>query len=113
MKVIDGKKEFDIKGVKKLGGFGMIRGLMFRQKKNCPALLFEFNKPVQFHLTSIFVFFPFLILWLDDKNKVIDRRLITSFKFHIPSRKVYSKILELPLNKFYLSKMKNLVGQKI
>ena len=84
--------------VKKLSWFRKGIGLMFSSRKKAKALLFEFEKPTKMSFTSLFVFFPFLIIWLDDKNKVINFRKISPFIFHIPSRKPYKKALEIPFN---------------
>lgn len=81
---------------------GFIRrglGLTFRTR-DTKNLLFEFSRGVtwQGNLTSIFVFFPFLALWLDDKNKVIDFRVVRPFEFCIKQKKKFRKIVEIPLN---------------
>ncbi len=74
-------------------------GLTFRTK-NTRNLLFDFSKPVtwQGNLTSIFVFFPFLTLWVDKNNKVIDLRVIRSFIFSISQKKEFYRIVEIPFN---------------
>ena len=94
-------KKFNL-DVKKFSGIkNFTSGLMFISKEKAKALLFEFRKPVRFSLTSVFVFFPFVILWIDEKNKVVDFRKIKPFTFHIPSRKPYKKLLEIPFNENY------------
>ncbi len=74
-------------------------GLTFKSK-NTSNLLFEFPKKVtwQGNLTSIFVFFPFIALWLDSKNKVIHKKIIKPFKFSISLNKPFNKIVEIPIN---------------
>lgn len=93
-------KKFKIP-VKKLSWFGKGAGLMFSSRKKAKALLFEFQKSTKISFTSMFVFFPFLIIWLDDKNNVLDFRKIGHFIFHIPSRKPCRKVLEIPSNDNY------------
>jgi len=85
--------------VRKTGFFGKGLGLTFRTK-NTENLLFEFSRAVnwQGNLTSIFVFFPFMTLWLNDKNKVIDFRVVRPFEFCIRQKKKFHKIVEIPLN---------------
>lgn len=113
MIIKEGSKKIKISEVKKLGFFGKGFGLMFSRRENTKALLFEFKKPVSFHLTSLFVFFPFLVVWLDKNNKILGKKIVSPWKFSILSSvKSYSKILEIPLNNFYLSKVKNIVGAK-
>lgn len=110
----DGSKKIKIPSVKKMGFFEKGFGLMFSRREKARALLFEFGKPVDFHLTSMFVSFPFLVLWLDEKNKIIGKKIVKPWKFVVSSSvKKYNKFLEIPLNNFYRSKVKNIVGQKV
>lgn len=71
------------------------RGLMFRSKQNSPRLLFN----GEFAIHSYFVFSPFLTLWLDSQNNVVDYKIVRPFKTYVNSSKRFSKILEIPLNK--------------
>ena len=80
-------------------------GLMFKSR-NVKPLLFNFNKKIDWTLTSLFVFFPFLALWLDDKNNVIETRVVKPFIPGILSKKPFSKLLEIPIN----DKNKQLIG---
>lgn len=84
-------------------------GLMFRNKNTKPCL-FKFKKPSNFDITSLFVFFPFVAVWLDSKDKVIETRLIKPFTIKISCKKPFRKLLEIPINKKYKSKIKFLVG---
>lgn len=85
--------------VKVTGFFRKGLGLMFRTK-NTDNLLFEFFRRVtwQGNLTSLFVFFPFLAIWTDNKNKVIDFKVIKPFIPSIKQKKMFSKIVEIPFN---------------
>lgn len=96
----EGKKFFI--EVKRLSEFGKARGLMFRRREKSPILLFEFKKKVSFHLTSLFVFFPFLVLWLDKNNKIIGKKFVKPWRPTVLSSvKSYYKIVEIPLNTKY------------
>jgi uncharacterized membrane protein (UPF0127 family) len=103
--------EFFFKGklfsinVRKVAHFSF--GLMFRTKRT-ENILFEFSKPSDISLTSIFVFFPFAVLWLDDKNKVVDLRIVKPFELTIQSKKKFHKIVEIPLNKSNIGVLKEL-----
>ncbi len=79
--------------------FGKIRGLTFRKRQNAPVLLFEFKEKKNIALHSFFVFFPFVVLWLDDKNRIIDFQEVFPWKISIKSNKKFRKILEVPINK--------------
>lgn len=86
--------------------FSKIKGLMFTRKQNAKALLFNFKKPTKIKIHSFFVFFPFLALWLDDNNTIIESKIIKPFKFSISSKKPFSKFVEIPINKKYFSVIK-------
>ena len=73
-------------------------GLMFRTRET-RNLLFEFEKDSNTELTSLFVFFSFLVIWLDAKNKVIDFKIVKPFIFSIEAKKKFRKFLEIPINK--------------
>ena len=72
-------------------------GLIFR-KSNTDNLIFTFKEDSTIALTSLFVFFPFLAVWLDSKDKVIDYKLINPFCPTIKIDKKFRKIIEIPLN---------------
>lgn len=102
-------KGFEI-GVKNCNLFEKFFGLMFVRRRKAQALLFEFRKPTTMRIHSYFVFFPFIAVWLDDKNKVIEVKKIKPFTFSVSERKSYSKLIEIPINKEYISFTKLLVG---
>jgi uncharacterized membrane protein (UPF0127 family) len=89
-------KSLDI-DFQKVDFFSKFYGLMFKSK-NTNNLLFEFKKDVQTPFTSLFVFFTFLILFLDDKNNVIDFQKVSPFKRLIKSNKKFRNVLEVPFN---------------
>lgn len=110
LELIDGSKKVIIPNVKVLGFFGKGFGLMFSRREKARALLFEFDKQVDFHLTSLFVFFPFLVVWMDKNNNVLGKKIVMPWKITVSSSvKSYYKILEIPLNNFYSSFVKNLI----
>ena len=76
-------------------------GLMFTRKKNAKALLFDFKKPGRVPIHSWFVFFPFVAVWLDDENKIIDVKTIRPFTLLISPKKPFCKIIEIPINEKY------------
>jgi uncharacterized membrane protein (UPF0127 family) len=81
-------------------------GLMFSRRNKAKNLLFEFSKPVSFDLTSLFVFFPFVCIWLNDKNEIINSKIIKPFQIRIPCNKKYSKFVEIPI----ISKNKKIIS---
>ena len=66
--------------LKKASLFGKFSGLMFKSK-NAENILFEFRKKTRITIHSFFVFFPFLIIWLDDDNFVVEKRIVKPFIF--------------------------------
>ena len=106
------KKRFDIKNVKKLSEFGKMTGLMFHRPEKCPAMLFEFNKPTRMKIHSLFVFFKFAAVWLDDKNKIIDLKIVKPFRFSISCKKPFCRLIEIPFNAKYSKILQTLVGWK-
>ena len=76
-------------------------GLMFSRREKANALLFEFNKPVRLAIHSWFVFYPFLAIWLDRDNKLIEERVVKPFTIAVKPRKKFFKLVEIPLNSRY------------
>jgi len=83
---------------------------MFRSK-NTNNLLFDFDRDVTTSITSFFVFFPFLAVWLDGNNKVVDSRIINPFQLSVRPKNNFRRIIEVPLSesteeiiKFFLGK---------
>jgi len=100
-----GKKHFiDVKKVKK-SSFG----LMFKSKKTKP-LLFSFDKPSNFKITSLFVFFEFVAIWMDENNKIIEIKKIKPFTISIKPKKSFKKLIEIPINDKNKDIIKLLVG---
>ena len=72
-------------------------GLMFRSK-NTENLLFPFSSDVRISIHSFFVFFPFLAVWLDGENRVMELKIVRPFTMVIRPKKKFRKLVELPLN---------------
>jgi len=83
--------------VKKVSDFERFSGLMFRSKETM-NLLFDFPYYTNMSLHSWFVFFPFLAVWLDKKNNVLDFKIVKPFCLSVNSKKIYRKFIEIPLN---------------
>jgi uncharacterized membrane protein (UPF0127 family) len=102
-------KKFEI-NLKFCNWFEKFSGLMFTQREKAKALLFDFKKPKKIAIHSCFVFFPFIALWLDDKNRIVNLKLVRPFTFFIFPKKHFSKLIEIPFNKRYQKIVKLLVG---
>jgi len=106
-----GSKTVKIDEVEKCDLFRAVRGLMFKRRENAKALLlFDLHKPRRLKIHSFFVFFPFLVLWLDNNNKILEWRIVKSWKPLILPKKKFSKLLEIPCNAKYQHTIKIIVG---
>ncbi len=81
--------------------FERFLGLMFAKKEKAKALLFDFKKSVKIPIHSFFVFFPFIAIWLDGKNKIIGLKIIKPFRFCVCPKNFFSKLIEIPVNRRY------------
>lgn len=86
--------------------FGKFLGLMFKEKEKSRALLFDFKESTKMKIHSFFVFFPFVAVWLDEKNKIVDFRVVKPFNFAISSKKPFERLAEIPINKRYRNLIK-------
>ena len=68
--------------VKKLGFTGKYLGLMFKTQ-NTENLLFDFAEDKRIGIHSFFVFFPFLVVWLNDKNEAVEFKVVRPFEVSI------------------------------
>jgi len=110
MKVNFSGKTIEIK-VKKVSLLGKFLGLMFKTK-NTKTLLFNFNKFDGKNIHSLFVFFPFLAVWLDENNKVIKREIVRPFTLLIKAPKKTKRLIEIPLNKSNKELLSRLVDKR-
>ena len=98
MKIKKGDKIINIGKVKKLNLIGKTIGLMFSRRQKSKIMLFEFRKPTKMRIHSYFVFFPFLAIWLDNKNTIIRIKKIKPFETSNGIKESYFKLIEIPLN---------------
>ena len=84
--------ELDVKECRNV--FSKVCGLMFRKKS--PCLLFYFGKPERYRIHSFFCK-PFAAIWFDG-GKIVDMKVIKSWRFFIRPVKKFDKLLEIPSN---------------
>ena len=77
------------------------KGLMFTRREKAQTLIFDFPGGAKAKIHSLFVFFPFFAIWLDDKNRVIFIRKIKPFMFSASPGKKFSRLIEIPENEKY------------
>jgi uncharacterized membrane protein (UPF0127 family) len=76
-------------------------GMMFHKRETCPAMLFEFRKPSKMKIHSFFVFFSFVGVWMDNKNKIIEIKYVRPWQMSVSPKKEFYKLLEIPVNRKY------------
>lgn len=79
--------------------FEKFLGLMFSQKENAKILLFSFKRKQKIAIHSFFVFYPFLAIWLDDKNKISEMKVVSPFQSYVAPKKPSFKLVEIPVNR--------------
>lgn len=96
--------------VKECKGIRKFTGLMFKSK-NTSALFFSFEKPSQMKIHSMFVFFDFVAVWLDEDDDIIDVQRVKPWRISVlPKGKFYTKLIEIPVNERYQKVIQFLVG---
>ncbi len=83
--------------VNPLSSAGKYIGLMFRSSKT-KNLLFNFKRNRRHAIHSLFVFCPFLALWLDNKNIVQEYKIIPPFSSCIIPKKPFQRLVEIPIS---------------
>jgi len=83
---------------KKLNEFQKFTGLMFKSRKT-ENLLFDFPNDTKTPIHSLFVFFKFLIVWLDRDNNVLEYKIVEPFALIVKPEKPFRRFIELPLNR--------------
>ncbi len=74
-------------------------GLMFSRREKADNLIFKFDKKRKIIIHSFFVFFPFVALWLDDKNEVVDAKIVKPFVSYVSPSEKTNYLVEIPINK--------------
>ena len=86
-------------------------GLMFRTRET-GNLLFDFPSEGRAAITSWFVFFPFLAVWLDANNRVVETRVVRPFKLSVVPEKPFKTLVEMPINAKNKPLVRFLVGKR-
>lgn len=90
MKITLNKKTIDVP-LRRLSLFGKIKGLMFSRSSQ---ILFFANTN---RIHSLFVFFSFLAVWLNDKNEIIEITMVKPFRLDVKPRKFATNLIEIPI----------------
>jgi len=90
-------KSLELK-IKRTNLFSKFFGLMFRSSET-ENLLFDFARDCKIRIHSFFVFFPFLIIWLNEENEVVGHKIVKPFRFSVSSTKKFRKFVEVPISR--------------
>jgi uncharacterized membrane protein (UPF0127 family) len=88
-----------------------ITGLMFRTRETS-IILFKFKHPTTTSIHSYFVFFPFLAVWMNEKNQVTSFQKVTPFTMTIKPSESFTKLIEIPFSRRNKDIIKFFVGNK-
>ena len=97
--------------VKRASSLGKFTGLMFKSK-NTENLLFDFKNDIKMAIHSYFVFFPFLAVWVNDKNEVLEWKVVEPFISIVKPKKPFRKLVEVPFNSANLGIIDFFVGKR-
>jgi uncharacterized membrane protein (UPF0127 family) len=85
-------------------------GLMFSRRQKAGILMFKFKKKRKIVIHSFFVFYSFVAVWLDERNRVMDLKVVKSFIPYVSHKNKADKLIEIPINKKYDDILTLLVG---
>lgn len=91
------KRKIKINKYRTVSYFGKYMGLMFKTRETI-NLVFSFNNDVKMSIHSYFVFFKFLAVWIDEKNNVLEYKIVSPFTTLITPKKSFRKLIEIPFN---------------
>lgn len=74
-------------------------GLMFSRKEKAGILIFKFKTKQKISIHSFFVFYPFIAVWLDKKNKVSYLKIVKPFTPCVYPKRDSFSLVEIPINK--------------
>ena len=104
-------KKFLNAPVLRAGLFTQFIGLMFSRRKTS-IRLFSYSSDRRVPIHSWFVFYKFLIVWLDSNDKIIDWRVVKPFTSCVLPDKKCRAFLEIPLDEKYDKEIRFIVGKR-
>ena len=103
-----GKKKLSV-NVLKMNFLTQYLGLMFSSSKTS-IRLFSYSKDCGIMIHSWFVFYPFLIVWLDKSKKVIGFKKVLPFTSCVIPKKKFRHFIEIPFNSLNKKILSNFVS---
>lgn len=73
-------------------------GLMFKNKGYRRRLLFSFGRVSRVAIHSLFCFYEFYAVWLDNNMNILEFSKVRPFRFSVKPRRDYRYLLELQIN---------------
>jgi len=87
-------------------------GLMFSRREKAKILLFSFIRKQKIKIHSFFVFYSFIAIWIDKKNRVVDLKIVKPFTPCVSPKKSVSNLVEIPINKKNKKILKNVISRR-
>lgn len=82
---------------------------MFSSSKTSIRLFsYKSDKTIKIH--SFFVFYSFVIAWLDSKNRVIGYKIVKPFTSSVEPPKNFRSFIEIPIDEKYAKEVRFIVG---
>ncbi len=110
LRVFNRRRQLQI-DIKRVGFFTQFIGLMFSRRKT-PIRLFSYSSDRKVPIHSWFVFYDFLIVWLDSKNKIVSWKVVKPFTSLVLPTRVCRAFLEIPLDGKYRKEIDFVVGRR-
>ncbi len=70
-------------------------GLMFSRREKAGILMFGFRRKQKIKIHSLFVFYPFVAVWLDKGNRVVDLKIVKPFSLCVSPQKSSFSLVEI------------------
>ena len=93
--------------------YNFLFGLMFRRRESARPIFFTKKIIGNMGIHSFFVSFPFLAIYADEKNNVLDIKKVSPSTAYFDSKSNYSYLVEIPFNKTYRNICNFFEGRKI
>ncbi len=97
--------------IKRVGFFTQFIGLMFSRRKTA-IRLFSYSSDRKVPIHSWFVFYNFLIVWIDSENKIISWKIVKPFTSLVLPKKACRAFLEIPINDKYEKEISFVIGRR-
>ncbi len=110
LRVFNRRKHLQIE-VKRVGFFTQFIGLMFSRRKT-PIRFFSYSSDRKVPIHSWFVFYDFLIVWMDSENKIVSWKVVKPFTSLVLPTIDCRAFIEIPIDGKYRKELEFVVGKR-